>query len=974
MTWSTEHQLSDGWLVNQKLICLLLMLYGCSSSKTDGHITNLQCFNDYDKKMDCTWEGMNLETTCATQYRMIYEREIVGLKNNTCIPENVKIDGFIVPNKCICTILVDQFNAGDVYLIQIQSFGKILVNKSISPFITVKPKTPGKLTIEYSKNGDPILLWDKRYREDEAISIYLKFEIFYYNKWNPRENYTVDYGQVESRFAISRSQLTQGDFYVAKIRAKPEGGYEGIWSDYSSEIEFRNDRTDNFVYESVPLIAFLACIIIIVVIVTSYFCILIIKQNCDIIPDPSKSSIHLTFVEKPQVSEIPLVYGHSSSGSNRLCHLKVTCWSWLGRFAPSLINQDVVQNPSSTSTRQPYADNPLRKSKTVYMNTLTEPTILLPEKAIVEPCEILSRPNEIDKTPAEEMNQEDEDRKQSDNSNNTFLHPSLNAMFLDMLNIPMCPLEKSVTVVDEYKPCDSLESENALQSKKSSDCTGSFSFFSGTSDEGSCERTSPTTPLTPAFGDSGYHSFESEVGNSDPDPQPHLDHPSCFYGCTETQADVNSELLGECVDTSELRFDPQYRSFTSAILQSEDNLEDNCAYDDSISVNCPLVCSTEQTQGSSTSQQFFSNVVGLDFHCLSHQNDNHHAFPAIKFAEDSFFMGNSDSCITETDIHRAGIDSAALFTISGYQSFDNAVRNKEVLKKRNEDHFSLEYSTNDHATGENKEIIPNEMLFWDTEIHAAEPDAHNLQTKLVHLNTEVGDNAVQWSDSYSHSPRKGVDVEPCDCVFPFVFDKTPISEHCLAGTQEQKRALGPIMCVDQSFSTDTPSNSDRRIMTSNSNMTHDTLTANDIDEHFDCSGIPTKEYLLENSPNGQISLVNHLSKDTEASLLNADFVKILRKESVNGSTTPADTQEISTCPEPAEDNFFHAPASLEGTLLKYQNPTYFIRDKAIQTMLFLKENPIAAAQKKEMQNKIVKLNEAFDADGNSYMTVTELNT
>ncbi|XP_078521070.1 LOW QUALITY PROTEIN: uncharacterized protein LOC144786025 [Lissotriton helveticus] len=998
MSCSTEYQLSDGRLVVKKLLCLLLMLCGCSSGKTDGQIRNLQCFNDYDKKMDCTWEATNLDTTCANRYRMIYEREIVALEYNTCIPENVKIDGFIVADKCVCTVTVAQFNAGDEYLIQIQSFGKILANKTICPFNTIKPKTPGNLTVEYNKNGDPILHWDKKYRKEEVICHYLKFEIFYYNKEDPSKKYIVLHDRMESRFEISRSQLTLGGYYVAKIRAKPQGYYEGIWSDYSSEIEFRNDRTNNFVYESIPLIGGLTCIVIVVLIVMLYFCICMIKQKCDMIPDPSKSSLHFAFIGKSQVAETPLVYGHSSSDRQKWCHLKVTCWSWLGRFAPSLINQDVLQNPASQPTRKPSVDNSLRESKPIYVNTLTEsailipPIILVPEKALFEPCVILSRPNDIDKTPAEEMNLQDEDRKESADSNNLFLDPSLNAMFLDMLNIPMCPQENSVIVVDEYKPCNDLRTENSLQSKTSSDCIGSFSFFTGTSDEGSCERTVHTMAQTPASSDSGYRSFESEVGNLDPDQQPHLDHLLCSSGCSETQAnfltsnenvqnegasEFSSVLLEKCVDTSELNFDHQYRSFSSAILQSENNLEDDFAFHDSpSSVNCPLICGTVQTQGSSTSQQFFRNVVGLDFSCLSHQNDNHHAIPSLKFAEDSFLMANCDSCLTEMDISTAGIDSTASFNIPGYQSFENAIGHEKVPEGRNEDHFPLDYSSNDHTVGEHKEKIPNEMLFWDTEIQAEEPFGHSLQTSLVHLNTEVSDNTVHWGDCYSQDLGKEMDGELSDCVFPFVFDNTSIKEQCLAYTQDQKTGLGPIICFDQSFDTGTSSNSDQRIMNVNSNGTSDTLTENNIDEHSNSSGNTRKAYLLESPSNGQISLINNLSKDTEdAHPQNVDFVRILPKESVNRSITGAFIQEISTCHKPAEDNFSFAAASLKGTLLKYKNTPYFIKVKDPKTTPFLKENHlITPAEKKEIKNEIVKLNEALDVDGNSYMTVTELNT
>lgn len=993
MTCSTEYQLSDGRLATKKLLCLLFMLCGCSGSKADGQIRNLQCFNDYDKKMDCTWEARNLETTCATQYRMIYERAIIALKYNTCIPENVKIDGFIVADKCVCTVLVDIFHAADSYLIQIQSFGKILANKTISPFNTVKPKTPINLTVEYNKNGDPILHWDKRYRKEENIYRYLTFEIFYYNKEDPREEYIVLHDRMESRFEISRSQLTQGSYYVAKIRAKPQEGYEGIWSDYSSEIEFRNDRTNNFVYESIPLIGSLTCVVIVVLIVICYFCICNIKQNCDMIPDPSKSSIHFAFIEKSQVSENPLVYGNSSSDRQKWCHLKVTCWSWLGRFAPSLINQDVVQNPASQTTGKPSADNSLRESKPIYVNTLTEsailipPTILVPEKALSETCVILSRPTDIDKTPAEEMNLQDEDRKEIADSNDLFLDPSLNEVFFDMLKIPMCLQENSVNVVDEYKPCDNLGTGNALQSKTSSDCIGSFSFFTGTSDEGSCERTLLTMAQTPALSDSGYRSFESEVDHLEPDQQPHKDHLRCSSGCSETQAnsltsnenaqnkgasEFSSELLEECVDKSELNFDHQYRSFSSAILQSENNLEDDFGYHDSpSSVNCPLICSTVQTQGSSTSQQVFSNVVGLDFSCLSNQNDNHHAFPFLKFAEDSFLMANCDSCLTEINICTAGIDSTASFNIPGYQSFENAIGHEKVPEGRNEDHFPLDYSSSDYTVGENKEKIPNEMLFWDTEIQAEEPYGHSLQTSLVHLNAEVSDNTVHWSDCYCQVPGKEMDGELSDCV-SFVFDKTSIKEQCLAGTQDQKRGLGPIMCFDQSFDTDATSNSDHRIINLNSNGTSDTLTENNTDEHSNSSGNTSKAYLLENPSNGQISLINNLSKDTEGALPhNVDFVRILPKESVNRSITPAFTQEISTCLEPAEDNFSFASDSL----LNYQTPTYFIEVKDPKTTLFLKENHvITTVEQKEIKNTIVKVNESLDVDGNSYMSVTEMNT
>ncbi|XP_069503286.1 interleukin-4 receptor subunit alpha [Ambystoma mexicanum] len=688
-------------------VWLLVALSGCYYSKADGQIRDLNCLNDYDTQMICTWE-VTFDTNCSTEYQLIYERRAVPLPSNSCIPINLNHHGVVIPNKCFCIIVVPAFHVGDQYDIEVQSHGTVLQSDLIYPYQTIKPKPPEGLTAEFNENGDSILSWDKKYSSSNILSKFLTFEIYYYNKQDPSEQYTVLLNQLETRFEISRSQLKLGYEYVAKVRTKAKEVFEGNWSDYSPEIQWRNDRTNNFVFESMPLIVTLICLLMLVLVAAGYFSIRTVKKNWDMIPDPSKSNILFTIVGGSKVSDEAHVYGAPPSGKNQWSHVKITCWSWLVRFKfPStLLDQDAVQSHASkTAGNQPSAGGPNEKSKPIYSKNHNDTNkcdrpILIPEYTLVEPCQILTKQSAIDKTPHDEVNSE-EDKEVFEGRDDLFFNPAINDLILDLLAVPIRPSENLVIAVDEYKPCDNNGKENTLLCKKDMNGPSVFSFFTEDNqpvkDEGSCGSTSPKPTLSLESCEYGYRSFESEVSHYEEKTHSGSDHSSGFAHSSEMQVDflsafensqtestneIGNSLTGEDMGASRLDFDSQYRSFTSAV--SESQLEGNGRFlcpPSPVSLNlfdvkCPLIYNTSQLHGSS--QQFYNNEKQPACQNVSSQNFIPDVFASHEDEGDLFFTPHTElfANILSHDMPRktSPTEFTSFIDPAGYQSFENAIK------------------------------------------------------------------------------------------------------------------------------------------------------------------------------------------------------------------------------------------------------------------------------------------------------------
>ncbi|XP_040212642.1 uncharacterized protein LOC120943421 isoform X2 [Rana temporaria] len=289
------------------LIWVAISLTALSRSQTIPAIKNLECLNDFDKKMFCFWEIAGSSSNCSEDFALTFAHQLIhnDLNRGTCLDlQNEQLDGSAVPNKCICNIPRPFFVFADVYLIEVASHGQPVGNTTIEICSTVKPIAPSNVRIEFQDEENGLVQWNIGYESNFILSklSYHVQILFKHGRKVEKEDWLT---QLELRYKFSKRQLKRGEEYVVRVRTRPTENQEfrGTWSEWSSEAEWRNDYRLTLLdmkYIIVPI----TCLVLICLIIVLYVCLTRFKKNWwNNIPNPAKSKLAQSeLLQKPSLN------------------------------------------------------------------------------------------------------------------------------------------------------------------------------------------------------------------------------------------------------------------------------------------------------------------------------------------------------------------------------------------------------------------------------------------------------------------------------------------------------------------------------------------------------------------------------------------------------------------------------------------------------------------------------------------------
>ncbi|XP_043922415.1 cytokine receptor common subunit beta isoform X2 [Protopterus annectens] len=333
--------------------------------KDDVKPKNLQCTFDGIDQLECFWE-VRREVTESILFVLNYTDETKNSSRETeCIPTHVKENRKIIHYHCVLNIT----NASNLNNYQIVIQPKETV-KTIRPSFHIKFKSPYNLSVQsnpedenYKLTWETINILDVIDREFEIL--YKKLE----DPWEAAKLLTLEYAT--TKYFFGEKELEFPSVYVAKIRmkVKKKGDYNGVWSDWSPEVQWETQKEFKL---WVLIVIFIPAIAIATVLALyyGYARFKSAKSNWDdSIPDPRKSKLWGNIQRGPLLK----LYSNSLDLFN-ISLVKTVEGSDIpvlitaGQFDNYLIKHEVCQSNENSSYRsseqiKPYPELTLTKTK-----------------------------------------------------------------------------------------------------------------------------------------------------------------------------------------------------------------------------------------------------------------------------------------------------------------------------------------------------------------------------------------------------------------------------------------------------------------------------------------------------------------------------------------------------------------------------------------------------------------------------------
>ncbi|XP_077305240.1 interleukin-4 receptor subunit alpha-like [Lithobates pipiens] len=267
------------------LIWVVMSLIALSRSENIPRITNLDCFNDFHEKIVCFWEVVDSISNCSKDFVLSYE----DFENKIRICHDLQNEQ--EPNKCLCNIPVSVFVVAERYEIRVESHGEPVGNTTIRIGSTFKPRAPSNVRVDFQEEGYGVVQWNTVYDELTTITDSLAFHVQIINKNNEKVTKEDIVRQAKPKYHFNKKQLTRGENYAVRVRAKAVEDLKGTWSEWSSETEWRNDYSLP-ILDRINIIIPIICIVLLCLIISSYICLTRYKKKWwDTIPNPEKSMI-----------------------------------------------------------------------------------------------------------------------------------------------------------------------------------------------------------------------------------------------------------------------------------------------------------------------------------------------------------------------------------------------------------------------------------------------------------------------------------------------------------------------------------------------------------------------------------------------------------------------------------------------------------------------------------------------------------
>ncbi|XP_027681932.2 interleukin-4 receptor subunit alpha isoform X2 [Chelonia mydas] len=626
------------------VLALWTLFFSCATYHimATGRIQRFECFTDYARELSCHWEAA-AQTNCSKEFRLYYKKEILSTVYNTCIPETGKGSSMNSVSNCICIILPEYFTAGLAYHLALQANGTVLWNDTVEVAYIVKPRPPTNLTIEKGENGNfYVLRWIESYSAaDMLYGEQVIYEVKYWNKQNPEEEFVEQLPYQTTHFEIRATQLKQGYDYLVRVRRNYTGSYSTNWSDWSNAVEFHSDYGVTL-EDSLQRIVLISCMLITALILICYFCFAIVKREWwDQIPNPAKSHLVVKNVKGAQISVWRKMLSTDEIKAPfydvKQTHMEhqLSCKNCLAKYAQgqTLKGKDNVKSGEKPGSC-------LNKCGEWFPEEYE--AVLIPEITLIEDsleiCEF-SRNTETE-------NHEDNLGEillcpPCESSANSFIehtqhNDALADMFIKLLECGTSIHDTEIPdfIIEEQKTFENCESENSsqqtpkenvVQDQQSGDTSHACSFSTTASqDDYNCRAASTKSVQSEESFESGYQSSNIDTASPEAKNPPDMLHQRHFLCSSETQHDLlvlikkspnapSSEIIKDGINT------PAYQSFDSLMSQSTEPCSTAYKSFDSLMSQSTEPCSTayksfdsllsQSTESCSTAYKSFASLL-----------------------------------------------------------------------------------------------------------------------------------------------------------------------------------------------------------------------------------------------------------------------------------------------------------------------------------------------------------------------------
>ncbi|KAK7168105.1 hypothetical protein R3I94_002224 [Phoxinus phoxinus] len=248
-------------------LCQIILTLICQTLCYEPTETDLECFNDYETEMKCSFWFDGLKS-CSGYKLNITQTVVNTLKKYTCMFEKSHYRA-----NCECKIKVQEFVVSEIFSTTLLNGTDVLLSKTFVTEDFIKPKTP-VLSVQKTENGDYNVTWDDKYEKSyfaRGLEIHLTYKIEGGNETMSR-NVSNSLGFDE---IVGRS-LQPNTNYILTARMSTGYNEHKILSDQSAPVEFTSSSSPNELLRTMvpPL-----CVVLIIIIGSIFMCVLRMKMN-----------------------------------------------------------------------------------------------------------------------------------------------------------------------------------------------------------------------------------------------------------------------------------------------------------------------------------------------------------------------------------------------------------------------------------------------------------------------------------------------------------------------------------------------------------------------------------------------------------------------------------------------------------------------------------------------------------------------
>ncbi|XP_055050554.2 cytokine receptor common subunit beta [Misgurnus anguillicaudatus] len=198
---------------------------------------SLQCYNDYETHVQCTWEEDPLIHSQAAENSSLlswdsYEEALCVSLGPGVVSSNGKISHSCRYNTTMFTLEIDH----KVY------FNVSCKSRGLSLIVAKHGKVlaPVDLTEKMANGSGHVVSWRSPYPASSNITATLTYQLQYRISG---QDWTVVYNGNESKYMIEKQLLLPGYLYQARVRAR---GPLGMWSNWSPLVSWRSQDDEVF--------------------------------------------------------------------------------------------------------------------------------------------------------------------------------------------------------------------------------------------------------------------------------------------------------------------------------------------------------------------------------------------------------------------------------------------------------------------------------------------------------------------------------------------------------------------------------------------------------------------------------------------------------------------------------------------------------------------------------------------------------